>query len=70
MSAYLVNIFNADNELLAFKAADTMAEATAWAKAHARSLHTGCYTQVCGEEYKGKPGPLIFDSRTEMEVKP
>jgi hypothetical protein len=63
VSDYVVNIFNADDVLLAFKAADTMKEAEAFAKHHVKSLHPGCYTQVRGAERNGKPGPLIFDSR-------
>lgn len=63
MCDYVVNIYNPEGELIAYKAADNMKEAETFAKAHARSLHIGCYTQVRGKEIKGKPGPLIFDSR-------
>lgn len=63
MCDYVVNIHNPEGELIAYKAADNMKEAEAFAKAHARSLHAGCYTQVRGKEVNGKPGALIFDSR-------
>ena len=63
MCDYVVNVYNATGELLAYKAADSMKEAETFARAHVRSLHTGCYTQVRGAERSGKPGPLIFDSR-------
>lgn len=60
---YVVNVYGASGELLAFREMDTIHEATVFAKAHVRSLHEGCYCEVRGASLVGGKGPLILDTR-------